>query len=529
MAREGYDLFISYRRESDAAEARVIYHALKSRGMRVFLDVDDIRRGHFDTALFTTIAESPNFLVILSPHALDRCVIEADWLRREITQAIATGRNIIPIIMPGFEFPRELPESIRDLSRRQGIEYSHTLLKTTIDKILDGAVEFHPSPMARLMRPAAGLLLVACLVLLVIGRLYDWQGLRRRTPSITVVPSQPNGQSLIAENLPAAKNDPVTPAPVARRKSGPGAATESKSSTLESSAHRGELASRPADGQTPELQTVTYGIAYEGKVTRIFSKLPYLDAFRSGDVPGLKYRDCPFSFQPAGLLVTAVNNTADDEMLTAVVLKIQSSIADYEPLIVVDSDSPNNLLFTNQGWGDVVDPLVEFTFDEPDDAVALFAPEKQTVRLETFTETVRIPIKKYLPNDLRLRSSVNVSGRIEYGPAGHRRSIRFHTSVRLRIVSGAPAPPDTVYDVEYKTGETGVVTVQLQPRQEIKPGSSAVFLLRMRPDKTGKTRMNIRFLTNEGQILPGGEFQLDLLVPRCHELSFVPGRIGRTQ
>src|ERR1700693_2284923 len=99
-----YDVFISYRRESGSAEARLIRGELQQRGLRGFLDVDDLRRGYFDEALLRCIAEAKNYIVILSPDSLDRCTDPDDWMRREITQAIKTERNIIPIFLPRFAF-----------------------------------------------------------------------------------------------------------------------------------------------------------------------------------------------------------------------------------------------------------------------------------------------------------------------------------------------------------------------------------------------------------------------------------------
>jgi len=96
-----------------------------------------VRRGYFDEALLRQIADTPNFVVILSPNSLDRCVDEEDWLRREIAQAIRARRNIIPILMPGFTLPRELPPEIRNLSRYQGPEYSHRYFDAMIVEIVD--------------------------------------------------------------------------------------------------------------------------------------------------------------------------------------------------------------------------------------------------------------------------------------------------------------------------------------------------------------------------------------------------------
>jgi hypothetical protein len=131
-----YDVFVSYRRDSGSAEARLIRGALMAEHKRVFLDVTDLRSGLFDEALLGYIARAPNFVVILSPGAMDRCAQQDDWFRREIQQALDTDSNIVPVFMPGFTFPPKLPEELRSLPRHQGVEYSHLYFDAMIAKIL---------------------------------------------------------------------------------------------------------------------------------------------------------------------------------------------------------------------------------------------------------------------------------------------------------------------------------------------------------------------------------------------------------
>lgn len=132
-----HDVFISYRRDGGSAEARLIRSALSERGLDVFLDVTDLKQGHFDLALLDRIARARSVVLILSPHSLDRCSDDQDWLLREIAHAIQTRRNVIPIMLPGFEFPPELPSAIEDLPRYQAIQYSHVLFDATLGKLLD--------------------------------------------------------------------------------------------------------------------------------------------------------------------------------------------------------------------------------------------------------------------------------------------------------------------------------------------------------------------------------------------------------
>ncbi len=121
MADAEKTVFISYRRSASKHLARAIFMELRQHGYDVFLDVNTIDSGAFDTILLNQIAARAHFVVLLSPGALERCADEADWLRREIEEAIRLKRNIVPVIEEGFDFEREtgyLPEAWREAFRR---------------------------------------------------------------------------------------------------------------------------------------------------------------------------------------------------------------------------------------------------------------------------------------------------------------------------------------------------------------------------------------------------------------------------
>lgn len=132
-----YDVFVSYRRESDAQTARLIRAELEKRSFKVFLDVEDLGAGHFDEALLDRITEAPYFLVILSKGSLDRCSQPEDWLRREIACALVSRRTVIPVLMSNFSFPNanELPEEIRAIRTHNGVPYSNDFFNATMEKI----------------------------------------------------------------------------------------------------------------------------------------------------------------------------------------------------------------------------------------------------------------------------------------------------------------------------------------------------------------------------------------------------------
>jgi formylglycine-generating enzyme required for sulfatase activity len=132
-----YDLFISYRRENGSQMARLLRTYLEERGYRVFLDVEELKAGHFDMALLRNIEAAQTFIVILSPGCLDRCKNDGDWLRIEIAQALKLGKKIIPLMMEGFKFPpkTEMPEDMNELDRHQAVLYSNDFFQASMDKL----------------------------------------------------------------------------------------------------------------------------------------------------------------------------------------------------------------------------------------------------------------------------------------------------------------------------------------------------------------------------------------------------------
>lgn len=136
----GYDIFISYRRKgSGAGVAGEMQSKLQSRGYKVFLDVDNIGSGAFPEQIDHAIQECNDFLLILSPGMLDRCVEEEDWVRHEIMLAEKYGKNIVGVSLPGFVMPSvdSLPVELHDIPEKQVFLWSHEYRQASFDKIVE--------------------------------------------------------------------------------------------------------------------------------------------------------------------------------------------------------------------------------------------------------------------------------------------------------------------------------------------------------------------------------------------------------
>lgn len=171
---EAYDVFISYRRDGGEHAAKRIQEALLARGYRVFLDMESLRSGPFNTMLLDVIDSCTDFLLILPPSGLDRCEAEQDWVRLEVEQALRGGKNIVPILLRGFEFPQALPASMEKLRFMNGISATTEYFDAFVEKLCGQFLQTKPAmrrrigqnPVLRRVLPfiAALLLLLALLI-----------------------------------------------------------------------------------------------------------------------------------------------------------------------------------------------------------------------------------------------------------------------------------------------------------------------------------------------------------------------------
>lgn len=135
-----YDIFISYRRDGSFEMARLLYDHLRMRGLNVFFDLQELRSGKFNVKLYSAIDESSNFLLVLPQGGLDRCVNEDDWLRMEIEYAIEKNKNIVPLMMNGFDWPKDLPDSLKNLPLYNAVSMSREYLDASIERVLSMCV-----------------------------------------------------------------------------------------------------------------------------------------------------------------------------------------------------------------------------------------------------------------------------------------------------------------------------------------------------------------------------------------------------
>lgn len=169
-----YDIFISYRRTGGFESASLIAEKLRGMGYSVFFDVESLRSGKFNEQLYNVIERCKDVIVVLPEKSLDRCSNEdgtpntEDWVRKEVAFAMAKNKNIIPVMLAGFEWPQVMPVGMESLKDYQAITAtSHEYFDLAMQR-LAGYLQSKPHKFAALKRLLTGI----TLILLVVGIAY---------------------------------------------------------------------------------------------------------------------------------------------------------------------------------------------------------------------------------------------------------------------------------------------------------------------------------------------------------------------
>lgn len=129
-----YDVFVSYRRSSYES-ANLIATRLKAAGYSVFFDLETMRSGLFNEQLYSVIEDCKDFILVLPPDALDRCFDEEDWVRKEVLHAMAHEKNIVPVMLNGFQWPSPMPDGMEKLCMYQAVAASKDYFDLALQRL----------------------------------------------------------------------------------------------------------------------------------------------------------------------------------------------------------------------------------------------------------------------------------------------------------------------------------------------------------------------------------------------------------
>lgn len=138
-------IFISYRREDAGFAVDQIHAALKPYAQSnddIFVDVDNIPPGvDFIQHLNKYVDQCDIMLVAIGPNwKTARLDDPDDFVRIEISSALARGIPVVPLLLGGAKIPEEgeLPDNLKPLVRRQGVEVPRGGVQPAIDRMMRG-------------------------------------------------------------------------------------------------------------------------------------------------------------------------------------------------------------------------------------------------------------------------------------------------------------------------------------------------------------------------------------------------------
>jgi len=142
-------VFINYRRDETAGEARALYNDLIELlgAERVFMDVDNIALGRdFRQVLRERLDACEVMLSLIGrdwAQARDsagarRLDNPADFVRLEIATALQRNVAVTPVLLQDAHMPsaESLPDELKDLAYRNGFELSHTRWESDVHELV---------------------------------------------------------------------------------------------------------------------------------------------------------------------------------------------------------------------------------------------------------------------------------------------------------------------------------------------------------------------------------------------------------
>src|SRR5207253_923427 len=121
MKAPGGPVFISYRRQKGAELAHLVDSELRSRGLPTFIDVAKPEAGRFWKQIETAHHSCRAFVLICTSETFHVAAQGEDWILREIGEAIAHNRRIVPVFASSFKRPEVVPEPLAQALECNGV------------------------------------------------------------------------------------------------------------------------------------------------------------------------------------------------------------------------------------------------------------------------------------------------------------------------------------------------------------------------------------------------------------------------
>lgn len=197
------NVFINYRRQTDAGIAGRIYDALSREltGIAIFMDVDKLAPGDdFEESLQRTLASCRVFLPIIGAQwaqATDasgkrRLDDPEDFVRKELRTALDGGVRVIPVLIGDARMPTaaELPADLRPLAKRQAMEIRHERFNADVEALAQAITASAPGSRRKRWPSATAAAAAVGLALLAGMGFHYWQG--RTAPTKDFIAGKPD-------------------------------------------------------------------------------------------------------------------------------------------------------------------------------------------------------------------------------------------------------------------------------------------------------------------------------------------------
>jgi formylglycine-generating enzyme required for sulfatase activity len=141
-------VFISYRRDDSAGYAHAIHSRLLQHFSKdqVFMDVDTMEPGvNFVRAIEQAVGKCDVLVALIGkrwagsePGGTSRFDNTKDYVRLEVSTALARDIRVIPVLVDGMTMPNEdsLPPPVQPITQRNAIEISNTRFNYDVDQLI---------------------------------------------------------------------------------------------------------------------------------------------------------------------------------------------------------------------------------------------------------------------------------------------------------------------------------------------------------------------------------------------------------
>lgn len=147
---ENKNIFISYKNDGEGNNfGAILCSYLEEMGYDVYFNLNERSAGDFPERLRKHVEACVDFLLVVTKPCLEQLKKheKVDWIREELLLAHKSGKNIVPLLMPGVDFPKdkdEMPEDLSFLPHKEAIKMFEPYNKSPLECLV-GCIKSVPN------------------------------------------------------------------------------------------------------------------------------------------------------------------------------------------------------------------------------------------------------------------------------------------------------------------------------------------------------------------------------------------------